>query len=405
MITCVIGGGAGGMMAALTASKKGNQVILLEKNEKLGKKVYITGKGRCNLTNNSPVNEFIQNVIVNNKFLFSALNTLSPFETMQFFEDLGLKLKVERGNRVFPECDKSSAVIKCLENALIKNSVDVRLNCNVSKIIKKDDQSFLVVTNDGQINCNSVIVATGGLSYPLTGSTGDGYNFAKSLGHTIVPLRPSLVGIELQGDAYKKVQGLSLKNVKVSIFNQQKLVYSDFGEMLFTHFGVSGPIILSSSCIINKLDLSSLDLFIDLKPALTNEVLEQRIIRECQTYHNKSISNMLKELLPKSLIEVVLNSAQISTSKVCSNLTKEERAKLVITLKGLKFKVKKLRPIEEAIVTSGGVCVKEINPKNMESKLVKGLFFCGEVIDVDAFTGGYNLQIAFSTGYLAGLNC
>ena len=405
MITCVIGGGAGGMMAALTASKKGNQVILLEKNEKLGKKVYITGKGRCNLTNNSPVNEFIQNVIVNNKFLFSALNTLSPFETMQLFEDLGLKLKVERGNRVFPECDKSSAVIKCLENALIKNSVDVRLNCNVSKIIKKDDQSFLVITNDGQINCNSVIIATGGLSYPLTGSTGDGYNFAKSLGHTIVPLRPSLVGIELQGDAYKKVQGLSLKNVKVSIFNQQKLVYSDFGEMLFTHFGVSGPIILSSSCIINKLDISSLDLFIDLKPALSNEVLEQRIIRECQTYHNKSISNMLKELLPKSLIEVVLNSAQISTSKVCSNLTKEERAKLVNTLKGLKFKVKKLRPIEEAIVTSGGVCVKEINPKTMESKLVKGLFFCGEVIDVDAFTGGYNLQIAFSTGYLAGLNC
>lgn len=405
MITCVIGGGAGGMMAALTAAKKGNQVILLEKNEKLGKKVYITGKGRCNLTNNSPVNEFIQNVIVNNKFLFSALNTLSPFETMQLFEDLGLKLKVERGNRVFPECDKSSAVIKCFENALIKNSVDVRLNCNVSKILQKDEKSFLVITSDGQINCDSVIVATGGVSYPLTGSTGDGYNFAKSFGHSIVPLRPSLVGVELQGDVYKKLQGLSLKNVKVSIYNQQKLIYSDFGEMLFTHFGVSGPIILSSSCIINKLDLSSLDLFIDLKPALSYEVLEQRIIRECQTYHNKSISNMLKELLPKSLIEVVLNYAQISASKICSNLTKEERAKLINTLKGFNFKVKKLRPIEEAIVTSGGVCVKEINPKTMESKLVKGLFFCGEVIDVDAFTGGYNLQIAFSTGYLAGFNC
>ena len=405
MVTCVIGGGASGMMAALTASKKGNQVILLEKNEKLGKKLYITGKGRCNLTNDCTVNEFMQNVIVNNKFLFSSLNALSPTDTIHFFENLGLKLKVERGNRVFPECDKSSAVIKCLESALINNSVDVRLNCNVSKIICKDNQSFVVFTNNGLINCNSVIIATGGVSYPLTGSTGDGYNFAKAFGHSIVPLKPSLVGIELQGENYKKIQGLSLKNVKVSIYNQQKLLYNDFGEMLFTHFGVSGPIILSSSCFINKIEPSSLDLFIDLKPALSNEILEQRIIRECQTYHNKSISSMLKELLPKSLIEIVLDNAQISSAKICSNFSKEERIRLINTLKAFRFKIKKLRPIEEAIVTSGGVCVKEINPKTMESKLVKGLFFCGEVIDVDAFTGGYNLQIAFSTGYLAGLNC
>ncbi len=405
MITCIIGGGASGMLAAIAASKKGNQVILLEKNEKLGKKIYITGKGRCNLTNNCSINDFIQNVNVNNKFLFGALNTLSPLDTIDFFQKLGLKLKVERGNRVFPECDKSSSVIKTLENELIKNSVDVRLHHTVEGIVKEGDVRFTIFTDKGQVSCNSVIVATGGLSYPLTGSTGDGYNFAKTLGHSIVPIKPSLVGIELYGDTFKTLQGLSLKNVRISVLNNQKLLFNDFGEMLFTHFGVSGPIILSSSCIINKFDVNNFDLLIDLKPALSNDVLEQRIIRECQIYHNKTISNMLRELLPKSLINVVLKTAQIKLDKVCSNITKEERLKLVLTLKGLKFKIKKLRPIDEAIVTSGGINVKEINPKTMESKLVKGLFFCGEVIDVDAYTGGFNLQIAFSTGYLAGLNC
>ena len=405
MITCVIGGGAAGMLSAISARNKGYKVILLEKNEKLGKKIYITGKGRCNLTNNSSVNDFMQNVVVNNKFLFSALNNLSPLETISLFENLGLKLKTERGNRVFPESDKSSSVIKCLENYLFKLGVDVRLNTEVKIVSKVNENSFEIYTNNETFFCNKVIIATGGVSYPLTGSTGDGYDFAKRFGHSVVTPKPSLVGIELKGDSFKQIQGLSLKNVRLSIYNEQKCLFQDFGEMLFTHFGVSGPIVLSSSCLINKFNVDNFDLIIDLKPALTEEVLDQRLVRETSIYHNKTISNMLRELLPKSLIEIVLSQANVSQTKSCSNMSKEERFKILQTLKSLKFKIKKLRPIEEAIITSGGINVKEINPKTMESKLVSGLYFAGEVIDVDAFTGGYNLQIAFSTGYLAGQSC
>lgn len=405
MITCVIGGGAAGMLSAISARNKGYKVILLEKNEKLGKKIYITGKGRCNLTNNSSVNDFMQNVVVNNKFLFSALNNLSPLETISLFERLGLKLKTERGNRVFPESDKSSSVIKCLENYLFKLGVDVRLNTEVRIVSKVNENSFEIYTNNETFFCNKVIIATGGVSYPLTGSTGDGYDFAKRFGHSVVTPKPSLVGIELKGVSFKQIQGLSLKNVRLSIYNEQKCLFQDFGEMLFTHFGVSGPIVLSSSCLINKFNVDNFDLIIDLKPALTEEVLDQRLVRETSIYHNKTISNMLRELLPKSLIEIVLRQANVSQTKSCSNMSKEERFKILQTLKSLKFKIKKLRPIEEAIITSGGINVKEINPKTMESKLVSGLYFAGEVIDVDAFTGGYNLQIAFSTGYLAGQSC
>ncbi len=404
MKTVVVGGGASGMMASIASASKGNSVILIEKNEKLGKKVYITGKGRCNLTNNVLINDFMQNVVTNPKFLFSALNNLSPTDTIDFFENNGLKLKTERGNRVFPLSDKSSDVIKCLEKSLISLGVDLRLNTSVLEICVKNDKVYKVITDNGEIDCDSVIICTGGVSYPLTGCTGDGYDFAKKCGHTIVKPLPSLVGIELCGEKFKHLQGLSLKNVKIRINSQDKTIYEDFGEMLFTHFGVSGPIILSASCLINKLDLKQLNLSIDLKPALTMDVLNNRLVREFDLNKNRAISNVMGSLVPKNLVSNVLNDASVSFDKPCCNVTKEERKKICNSLKNLQFKISKLRPIEEAIVTSGGVKVSEINPKSMESKLVKGLFFAGEVIDVDAFTGGFNLQIAFSTGYLAGLN-
>lgn len=404
MDTVVIGGGASGMMASIASANKGNNVILIEKNEKLGKKVYITGKGRCNLTNNVSINEFMQSIVTNPKFLYSALNNLSPTDTIDFFENNGLKVKTERGNRVFPLSDKASDVIKCLEKSMISLGVDVRLNTTVINVCIKYGQVSKVITDKGEIECDSVIVCTGGVSYPLTGSTGDGYNFAKNSGHTINKILPSLVGIELSGEKFKHLQGLSLKNVKIQVCKQDKRIYEDFGEMLFTHYGVSGPIILSASCLINKLNLRELTLSIDLKPALNNEVLDSRLIREFDTNKNKAISNVMPSLVPKNLVSNILNDACVSSDKPCCNITKEERKNICNSLKNLRFNISKLRPIDEAIVTCGGVNVSEINPKTMESKLVKGLFFAGEVIDVDAFTGGFNLQIAFSTGYLAGIN-
>jgi len=400
----VIGGGAAGMMAAIASAQIGNNVILLEKNEKLGKKIYITGKGRCNLTACVENNEFFNNVVSNPKFLFGAINTLSPFKLMSFFEENGLTLKEERGNRVFPQSDKASDVTKTLEKKIISLGVDVRLNTTAQKILTNDNSVCGVMTDIGEISCDSVIICTGGISYQATGSTGDGYVFAKELGHTVIDLKPALVGLELKGNDFLELQGVSLKNVKLSAFFNNKCCFTDFGEMLFTHFGISGPIVLSCASKINRLNFNELKICIDLKPALNNDVLDNRLLREFKENNTKNLSTTFRSLLPKSLIEVVLRQAKVNGNKNCSEITVQERQKLIFALKNLSFEVKKLRPIDEAIVTAGGINVKEINPKTMQSKIVNGLFFAGEVIDVDAFTGGYNLQIAFSTGYVAGLN-
>ncbi len=404
----VVGGGAAGMISALIAKRQGKNVTLIEKNEKLGKKIYITGKGRCNLSNFVEPNEFLTNVVNNSKFVYGSIYKFSPKDTYDFFENLGLKLKIERGNRVFPFSDKASDVTKYLQDALLKEGVHIRLHTKVEKILTQNQQVFGVqVCNNGKmetLECSSVIVCTGGISYSATGSTGDGYIFAKDVGHSISNTRPALVGIELKGNDFAKMQGLSLKNVSISCFLGEKLLYSDFGEMLFTHFGVSGPIILSCSSVINKHISNDLTLIVDLKPALTKEVLDQRLVRDFATNNAKQIGNIMHELMPKSMIDIILSRAKISTNKKCSEITKAERENLANQLKNLTFKIRGLRPIEEAIVTAGGVSTKEINPKTMESKLCKGLFFAGEVIDIDAFTGGFNLQLAFSTGYVAGSN-
>ncbi|MBR0189423.1 MAG: NAD(P)/FAD-dependent oxidoreductase [Clostridia bacterium] len=400
----VVGGGAAGMMAAYSAAFCGKNVVLVEKNEKLGKKLYITGKGRCNLTNNVPVSEFLNNVVCNPKFLYGALNAFAPSDTIDLFQENGCKLKTERGNRVFPESDKASDVSKTLQKLLAGLGVKILLNTAVTEIVTEDGKVTGVKTDSSLISCDAVIVCTGGVSYPLTGSTGDGYSFAKSVGHTVVSLKPSLVGVELQGTSFSDLQGLSLKNVAISFCDKERELYRDFGEMLFTHFGVSGPIILSASCVLNRAELNGVTLHIDLKPALSERTLDERLLREFEGGKLKSLSNVMRSLLPQTLVGTVLKAAKVDGDKRCCDMLKTERANIVATLKNLEFKVKGLRPIEEAIVTAGGVSVKEINPKTMESKLVKGLFFGGEVMDVDAFTGGFNIQIAFSTGFLAGQN-
>ncbi len=400
----IIGGGAAGLIAAYSAAKNFNQVILLEKNEKLGKKIYITGKGRCNVTTSVSNNDFFNGVISNPKFLYSSINSFSSNDLINLLNENGLKTKEERGNRIFPESDKASDVTKTIEKLLLKLGVDIRLNTKVLDIIVSNGVVKGVKTDLGEIYSDSAIICTGGASYPLTGSTGDGYTFAKSVKHTVIDLKPALVGIELKGHDFCNLQGVSLKNVTLTVKSGEKTIFSEFGEMLFTHFGVSGPIVLSCSSYINRKDLNNLTFYIDLKPALNNETISNRLIREFKENNTKILSSVMRSLLPKALIEVVLLQARVSGNKNCSEITVEERTRLIQSLKGLKFQPKKLRPIEEAIITSGGVCVKEINPKTMESKLVKGLFFAGEVLDVDAVTGGYNLQIAFSTGYIAGKN-
>lgn len=403
-VVIVVGGGASGMISAITSAKQGNRVILFEKNEKLGKKLYITGKGRCNVTNDCSVTDFINNVPTNPKFLYSAINAFTPTDVMDFFENNGLNLKVERGKRVFPASDKSSDVIKTLEKCCKSYGVEIKLNSNVNSLILDDDKVIGVNVNNEKVYCDSVIVCTGGLSYPLTGSTGDGFKFAKTCGHKIINPVASLVGIEIKGDFYKKVQGISLKNVQFTAMRGQKKIYSEFGEMLFTHYGVSGPIVLSCSAIINKMDLNDISFSIDFKPALSEEVLDNRLIREFESFDKKSLANAMFTLLPKNLSQVVIEKASVSFSKKCSDITVEERKRLVFALKNFTFKPRSLRPIEEAIITSGGIDVKEINPKTMESKLIKNLYFAGEVLDVDCFTGGFNIQAAFSTGFVAGQN-
>ncbi len=401
----VIGGGASGLMASYSASSMGKHVVLLEKNEKLGKKIYITGKGRCNVTACVANEEFLCGVVCNSKFMYSAINTLSCKDFMSLLETNGLTLKVERGNRVFPNSDKASDVTKTLEKMIKNNGVDVRLGVNAKRIITNNNKIVGVETDCGDIEADSVIVCCGGVSYPLTGSTGDGYAFAKTLGHTIIQPKPSLVGIELKGNDFVEMQGVSLKNVKLYAMSGEKVLYSDFGEMLFTHFGVSGPIVLSCSTAINRIDLNLVKISIDLKPAIDFQTLDKRLISEFKENNTKNLFTVMRAVLPKALINVVLRRAKLNPEKKCCEITVAERQNLVNVLKSLVFEVKKLRPIDEAIVTAGGVCVKEVNPKTMESKLIKGLYFAGEVLDVDGYTGGYNLQIAWSTGFVAGKNC
>ncbi len=403
----VVGGGAAGMMAAISAADSGAEVILIEKNEKLGKKVYITGKGRCNITNESDVENLLKNVRSNPKFLYSAFYTFDSYRMMEFLEGEGLKLKTERGNRVFPESDKSSDVIKTLKKALEKRKVKIVLNTKVLNIEIKDGicHGVIVQSGDksGSYTADKVIVATGGCSYQSTGSTGDGYRFAKDADIKVTKCYPSLVPFNIGSDIPKRLQGLSLRNVKVTLSDKGKVLYEELGEMLFTHFGVSGPLVLSASTLASGKDVSQMELSIDLKPALSKEQLDERILRDFSENRNSYFKNSLSRLLPAKMIPVIVELSEIDEKKQVNNITKEERNRLVNLLKGLTFKVESLRGFNEAIITKGGVSVKEINPGTMEAKKVKGLFFAGEVLDLDAVTGGYNLQIAWSTGYLAGM--
>ncbi len=405
---CVIGGGAAGLMAAYTAAENGHQVTLLEKNEKLGKKIYITGKGRCNLTNAAQPADFLENVVRGKKFLTGALYAFSPERTVEFFEKYGMRTKTERGNRVFPASDKASDVTKTLEKACKTKGVEIRLNEEVKRLIIAMSGEGItprvvgVETAWGERQYDEVIVATGGLSYPSTGSTGDGYRFAKECGLMVTDLKPGLCGLDLKGDFFRDLQGLTLKNVALRAYVGEKKIYDGFGEALFTHFGISGPIVISLSSLINRVNLNSVVLYLDLKPALDESALDKRILRDFETYKNKQMSNALVDLLPQKLISTVLHRAKISEKKPVHAVTKEERAALVKALKNFSMQVSSLRDFSEAIVTSGGVDLAQINPKDMTVKKIDGLRFCGEVLDVDAYTGGFNLQIAFSTGFLAG---
>lgn len=420
MKVIVIGGGPAGMMAAISSAKLGNEVYILEKNEKLGKKLLITGKGRCNITSSLEIEEFIPNIPGNGKFLYSAFQNFSNIDIIQLMEDNGVKTKEERGNRIFPLSDKSLDVLKAFEKELKKLNVKVLLKSRVIEIECKDNKvscvKFIRNSNEEEIVAEKVIIATGGATYPLTGSNGDGYKLAKKLGHNIIDVRPSLVPLIAKGKSLelcKSMQGLSLRNVNIKIIDNKnnKKIYEDFGEMLFTHFGVSGPTILSASAhllryknIDNLLKDGNIELIIDLKPALSMEKLDLRLQRDFNENKNKELKNSLGGLLPQKMIEPVIKLCGISEYKKINEITKQERMKIVEILKGMQINIAGFRPLEEGIVTSGGVDIKQINPKTMESKIVKGLFFAGEVIDVDAYTGGFNLQIAYSTGYTSGLN-
>ena len=398
----IIGGGAAGMIAAYSAALTSKQVILLEKNEKLGKKIFITGKGRCNLTNASDMNTVMENVVSNKRFLFSAFKNFTNEDIMNLVENNGTKLKIERGNRVFPVSDHSSDIIKSLENAIRDLHVDIRLNTKVDELIIENDRCIGVTIGKNKIMADAVIVATGGMSYQATGSDGDGYRFAKEAGLSVSKLYPSLVPFNIEGERIKALQGLSLKNIHAYIYNEKKLVYDEFGEMLFTHFGVSGPVIISASAVIGNRNIKGYRLSIDLKPALDEEKLDERILRDFAEQKNKALKNSINKLFPAKLIDEVIFQSKLDPDKKVNLLTKEERHSLVHATKNLEYVISSTRGFNEAIITKGGVEVSQINPKTMESKKIKGLFFAGEVLDLDAFTGGYNLQIAWSTGYAAG---
>ena len=409
----VIGGGPAGMMAAITAKKnhQNDDVIILEKNSSLGKKLLITGKGRCNITSSLDISEFIKNIPGNGMFMYSAFQKYTNEDIINFLEQNGVKTKVERGNRVFPISDKSRDVLYAFEKELKKLNVKIYFDTEVENIKKED--KFVIQTNKETIEADKLILATGGMSYPGTGSTGDGYKFAKEFGHTVKEIKASLVPLEVvEKEECKSMQGLSLRNVSIKIkdLEKNKNIYEDFGEMLFTHFGVSGPIILSSSAhliryknIDKLLNENKIKLYIDLKPALSEEQLDLRIRRDFEEIKNKEFKNSLFKLLPKKMINYIVEKSNINPDKKVNEVTKEERKNLVKLLKNLEFTIKNTRPVEEGIITAGGINVKEINPSTMESKLIKDLYFAGEIIDVDAYTGGFNLQIAYSTGYTAGL--
>lgn len=409
----VIGGGPAGMMAAGTAADKGHDVILLEKREQLGVKLSITGKGRCNITNAGDIEDIIEQVEGNKYFLYSAFYQYTNDQTIDYFESIGVPTKVERGNRVFPQSDKAMDVVSALVEDICNKGVRIYTNTIVKKVKKKDNKIIGVETMKGKIyEADAVIIATGGKSYPKTGSTGDGYQFAQALGHTIESIQPSLVPLVSNDEWVRTLQGLSLRNIVVSISTNKKSIYKELGEMIFTHYGLSGPLILSGSRkILNalndkkSLDFKDINFEIDLKPALDDKKLDHRIQRDFEENNNKQFKNTLNKLLPKKLIPIIIEKSKIDPEKLIHQVTKEERLKLVQLMKHLRVNIESFRPLAEAIVTAGGVCVDEINPSTMESKLVEGLYFAGEVIDVDAYTGGYNLQIAFSTGHLAGESC
>ena len=399
----VIGGGAAGMFAAIFAAYNGNEVHLFEKNEKLGKKLFITGKGRCNITNASDMDTLFGSVVTNSKFLYSSFYGYTNQDVIDFFERIGVATKVERGNRVFPVSDHSSDVIAGLSRELKNLGVEIHLRSEVTKVVGKETFEYIVLKNGKKVEGDACIVATGGFSYQTTGSTGDGYGFARELGHQVTEILPSLVPLVIKEDYVRELQGLSLRNVEATIYDHKKILYHDFGEMLFTHFGVSGPLMLSaSSYIAKKVKEKGLKLVIDLKPALTMEQLDQRVLRDFEENINKQFKNAVQKLFPSKLIPVILAVSEIDPEKKVNLITKEERQQFVNLIKNFTFTITGLRDFNEAIITKGGVHVKEINPATMESKLVQNLYFVGEVLDLDALTGGFNLQIAWSTGYSAG---
>ena len=395
----VIGGGPAGLFAAITAAQRGKRVLLLEKNDRLGKKLLITGKGRCNVTNDCTAQEVLQNTPRNGRFLFSAMTAFPPEKTKAFFEDRGCALKTERGNRVFPVSDSARSILDCLQNELRRSKVTVK-TARVKGIHTENGVVKGVITAEGILESDSVILATGGASYPTTGSTGDGYAMAAALGHTIVPAEGSLVPLETDGHDCQDMQGLALRNCGVKLLNAKgKVLYKDFGELLFTHFGVSGPTVLSASCHLKG---EGCRLVIDLKPALEDNKLDERIQRDLEMYKNRSMENALTDLLPRSMIPVVLRRLEIDPAMQANSLTRQKRRALVELLKAFSITITGKRPVAEAIITSGGVKVSEIDPKTMESKKVAGLYFAGEIIDCDAYTGGFNLQIAWATAFAAG---
>ena len=405
----VVGGGAAGMFAAIAAAKNGHQVTLYEKNEKLGKKIFITGKGRCNITNAADMEELFDAVVTNSKFLYSSFYGYTNQNVIDFFEDAGVPVKIERGNRVFPISDHSSDVIRALEREMKKVGVKVCLNTEVKSVEAEKGKFNKVVLKDTTTQtADACIVATGGLSYRSTGSTGDGFRFAENVGHKVTQCFPSLVPMETKEPWICELQGLSLRNVEAKILDGKKELYKDFGEMLFTHFGVSGPLIISASSYVGKKFMDKngqkkeLTLEIDLKPALTEEQLDQRVLRDFEENHNRQFKNAITKLFPTKLIPVMLELGGIDPEKKVNSIEKEERKQFVLLIKHFRMTLTGLRDYPEAIITKGGVNVKEIDPGTMESKLVKGLYFAGEVLDLDALTGGFNLQIAWSTGYAAG---
>ncbi len=393
------------MMAGYFAAKEGASVTILEKNKMLGRKIRISGKGRCNLTNASDLETIINNIYRNGNFMYSSLYSFTNDNLIDLFESFGLKLKTERGNRVFPVSDKSIDVVKTMEKMLDSKNVRVKTSSTVKNIILEDEKvKGVVLSNGTKMMADRVIVTTGGKSYPLTGSTGDGYIMAKKCGHSITDLYPALVGLETREPISEELVGLNLRNISINLYKNGKKIYEDFGELEYRDYGIDGPLIKSASCYMDNFQKNNYKIVLDLKPALTYEKLDARILRDFEKYSNKPFEKSLKDLLPKKMIDYIVYKTGIDRKKPVHQVSKEERHILLVLIKGVEYDIKRLRPIEEAIVTEGGISVKEVNPSTMESKLVEGLYFAGEILDINGFTGGYNLQIAFSTGYLAGIN-